>query len=54
MVVQPNLFLYSKLMENKLKIFHVPYLHVGLAYNLKSCAAGTIRAGTVFEMPLEV
>ena len=38
MVVQPNLFLYSKLMENKLKTLHVPHPHVGLAYNLKSCA----------------
>ena len=37
MVVQPNLFLYSKLMENKLKTLHVPHPHVGLAYNLKSC-----------------
>ena len=37
MVVQPNLFLYSKLMENKLKTMHVPHHHVRLAYNLKSC-----------------
>ena len=41
MVVQPNLFLYSKLMENKLKTLHVPHPHVGLAYNLKSCLEDT-------------
>ena len=43
MVVQPNLFLYSKLMENKLKTLHVPHPHVGLAYNLKSCIRVTSR-----------
>ena len=37
MVVKPNLFLYSKLMENKQKTLYVPLPHLGLAYNLKSC-----------------
>ena len=37
MVVHPYLYLYSKLMENKLKTLHVPHPHVGLACNLKSC-----------------